>query len=470
MTLIEPGARTYFAADRWVLGDYPEPVLIPTERYTSREFLQLEYQKFWPHVWQFACRQEEIPEVGDFLEYTIGDRSVLLVRSEADVIKGFHNACLHRGRTLKVGCGSARELRCGFHAWRWNLNGTIKEVVDPETFHPDSIRPEDLRLPEVLVDIWGGFVFINFDHDAEPLRDFLADLPEYFDDTWPQQLQLSSIRTLVFDANWKVALEAFVEAYHISGTHEQGLWLSDDSLWRRGRSLITGRHASLPAEYGDMSTQETVGEVRRRRGLPYSPRLGPGLEVDERANLVKSLRTLWSERGLMTAPEDMAIAEEISRSEIPEGMTPWSYYRAKVIEDFEATGIKVPPALDAPYMMMFPNVQALYFSGPRTLQVYRFRPYGMDPNKCYYDVMFLRRYPDGQKPTVVREFRDPALTGDDEHDVAEFGLALFQDLRNIPYIQRGLHSLQKPGVRPGMRQEQAVRHLHVCMDAYLMCD
>src|SRR5580704_17126848 len=264
MTLIEPGARTYFAADRWVLGDYPEPVLIPTERYTSREFLQLEYQKFWPQVWQFACRQEEIPEVGDFLEYTIGDRSVLLVRSEADVIKGFHNACLHRGRTLKVGCGSARELRCGFHAWRWNLNGTIKEVVDPETFHPDSIRPEDLRLPEVLVDIWGGFVFINFDHDAEPLRDFLADLPEYFDDTWPQQLQLSSIRTLVFDANWKVALEAFVEAYHISGTHEQGLWLSDDSLWRRGRSLITGRHASLPAEYGDMSTQETVGEVRRR--------------------------------------------------------------------------------------------------------------------------------------------------------------------------------------------------------------
>ena len=474
MTVMEPRARAASGVEHLLLGKYPEPVLIPTERYTSREFLELEYEKLWPHVWQMACRQEELPTVGDFVEYTIGDRSVLLVRSEPEVIKGFHNACLHRGRSLKEGCGSARELRCGFHAWRWNLDGTIKEVVDAETFDPASIRPEDLSLPEVEVECWGGFVFINFDHDAEPLREFLAGLPGYFDDLWLDKLHISSNRTVVLGANWKVGLEAFVEAYHICGTHEQSMWTSDDSAWKYGRSLITGRHASLPFEYGEMlgdeSGEKTMGDVRLKRGMKYSPRLGPGLEVDERANFVNSLRGLWSERGLMTAPEDMAIAEEVSQSDLPEGTSPWHAYRDRVIEDFRATGIPVPPKLDAPFMMVFPNVQTLFFSGPRTLQVYRFRPYGMDPDKCLFDIMYLRRYPEGHTPTVVREHHDPCITGDDGRDVAEFGLALYQDLRNIPYIQRGLHSLEKPGVRPSGRQEESLRHLHEGIDGYLTRD
>ena len=91
--------------------------LVPAYRYISHEYVSKERERLWPAVWQVACRQEDLPEVGDYLEYLIGDQSILIVRSAADRIQAFHNVCLHRGTRLKSGCGSATELRCMFHAW-----------------------------------------------------------------------------------------------------------------------------------------------------------------------------------------------------------------------------------------------------------------------------------------------------------------------------------------------------------------
>src|SRR5271170_848894 len=80
--------------------------IIPKERYTSQEFFDLEMERLWPRVWQVACREEEIPDVGDFLEYTIGDQSILVVRSDTDTITAFFNACAHRGTRLASGTGN----------------------------------------------------------------------------------------------------------------------------------------------------------------------------------------------------------------------------------------------------------------------------------------------------------------------------------------------------------------------------
>jgi phenylpropionate dioxygenase-like ring-hydroxylating dioxygenase large terminal subunit len=493
MTLIDVDHRR--DAISLVLGKYPEPVLIPKERYTSREFLELENEKFWPHVWQFACRVEELEQVGDYVEYVIGDRSVLLVRSDPETIKGFHNACLHRGRALKEGCGSARELRCPFHAWRYNLDGTIKEVVDPETFHPDSIRPEDLCLPEVVVDTWGGFVFINFDHDCEPLNEFLADLPEYFDPMGIEDMRVQSVRTLAMDANWKVGLEAFVEAYHVIGTHHQVLAYTDIGIVDGDRSIVTGRHVSFPQPvYGQAGSDPTPdgeetdvvgvrpdsdilqsGPTQRYRMAPreilpspYSLRLGPGLEVDERANLVRMITGVADERGLMIPLEDVDLAKEIAADDIPDGMTPFMYYNQRRIERLEASGVKMPKTMNAPLFTVFPNFTT---PGPfRNLWLFRFRPHATDPDKCFFDIYVLTRCPEGEKSPVLREFHDPAATGDSEKDVAEYSLLLLQDIRNIPLVQRGLHSLAKPGIRASAVQELGVRLLHEGIDGYLSRD
>ena len=78
---------------------------VPRARYTSPEFAELEFERLWSRVWQVACREEEIAEVGDFCEYLIGDQSILVVRSDPETIRAFHNTCLHRGTRLADGTG-----------------------------------------------------------------------------------------------------------------------------------------------------------------------------------------------------------------------------------------------------------------------------------------------------------------------------------------------------------------------------
>ncbi|MGE4649406.1 MAG: Rieske 2Fe-2S domain-containing protein, partial [Myxococcota bacterium] len=75
----------------------PTSWYVPRDRYFSRDYHDLEVERLWRRVWQMACREEEIPEVGDHVVYEVGDLSILVVRSEADRVRAFHNTCLHRG-------------------------------------------------------------------------------------------------------------------------------------------------------------------------------------------------------------------------------------------------------------------------------------------------------------------------------------------------------------------------------------
>src|SRR5450756_2436426 len=144
---------------------------VPKERYTSRVFVDLEMERLWSRVWQIACREEEIAQPGDYLEYTIGDQSILVVRGDDGAIRAFFNHCLHRGTRLASGVGNFTDgqIRCRYHAWQYALDGELVEVVDREEFVG---LPDGLRLGELRAECWGGFVFVNPDSAAEPLLEF----------------------------------------------------------------------------------------------------------------------------------------------------------------------------------------------------------------------------------------------------------------------------------------------------------
>src|SRR5690349_15905474 len=239
---------------------------VPKERYVSREFLELEMERLWPRVWQIACREEEVAAPGDFVEYTIGDQSVLVVRTDDGRISAHHNACLHRGTRLAQGCGTFPdgEIRCRYHAWRYGFDGNLLHVVDEHEF--DSLPP-DLCLAPVKVDTWGGFVFVNFDRDAEPLLDFLHPIPKLLDAYHLEDMRFRAYQSTILPANWKVAVDAFNEAYHVQGTHPQILPWTDDVS-------ITYEQFGIHAHYGRLPNA--------RRELKPSPRLGlqPG-DYDE---------------------------------------------------------------------------------------------------------------------------------------------------------------------------------------------
>ncbi|MBK01603.1 MAG: iron-sulfur protein, partial [Acidimicrobiaceae bacterium] len=157
----------------------PGNTRVPAAAYTSRTWHDMEVDRLWSRVWQLACLEDDIPNVGDYHVYDIARLSFVVVRTAPGEIKAYNNACLHRGRQLRHEPGKgAKNLRCAFHGWCWNLDGSLKEI--PCEWDFPEIDTAQLDLPEASVGTWQGFVFINPDRDAAPLADFLEGLDEHF--------------------------------------------------------------------------------------------------------------------------------------------------------------------------------------------------------------------------------------------------------------------------------------------------
>ena len=155
---------------------------INRERYFSLDFHKLEIENVWKKVWQFTCREEDIPLPGDYYVYDIVDQSVLIVRTEKGDIKAYYNSCLHRGTQLKPSnsCGFSKILKCPFHGWSWSLDGNLKNI--PCEWDFPHVNKKEFKLPEIKIDTWGGFIFINFNKNSISLKEYLSVLPDHFKD------------------------------------------------------------------------------------------------------------------------------------------------------------------------------------------------------------------------------------------------------------------------------------------------
>ena len=176
-----------------------------------------------------GCRLEDIPEVGDHVVYNIVHDSVIVVRTGPDPadIRGFINSCLHRGTLLRESDGCVKQFRCPFHGFTWALDGSLNFV--PGAWDFKHLDWDEFRLPEVRVDCWGGFVFINFDLDSEELLSYLEILPQHFE-AFDLESRYKAIHVAkVMPCNWKLCAEAFVEAYHVPYAHPQSLPYYGDS-------------------------------------------------------------------------------------------------------------------------------------------------------------------------------------------------------------------------------------------------
>ena len=402
---------------------------IPVERYISREFHDIEVERMWSRVWQVACREDDLPGVGDTLVYDIADMSFLLVRSAPDTIKGYYNACLHRGTQLRAKDGYTPELRCPFHGWAWNLDGSIKNI--PCHWDFAHVPDDELSLPEVRVGTWGGWVFINPDPAAESLEDYLGTFPEHF--VWDIAKRYKSLHvSKLLRVNWKACLEAFMESYHVIATHPQILTYLGDANTQY--DVFPGTGPGRPG-WNRMNTLSGVS----------SPHIGALAEDDILASQMASY-------GLEPAP-------------VPEGETARRVLAAATRSVFTPKPRSIPgpeisdsEAIDNILYYVFPNFQAWGGLSPIN---YRFRPYGNDPDSCIMDVMFLVDYAGDEKPPSAK----PIHLGfdDDWTDVEDLGtlaMVFNQDVGNLPRVQRGLHATKKKGVQLGRYQESRIRQIH----------
>ncbi len=431
--------------EKFALKEFRGMVSVPGSRYTSREFFDLEMERLWPQAWQVACREEEIPNPGDFLEYTIGDQSILIVRSHPDTIAAFFNACAHRGTRLAAGTGNfaTAEIRCRYHAWRWNLDGEIKEVVDRHDY-PAALTDEDVHLGEIQVGRWGGFVFVNMDPNCESFYAFLGEVPERMASYRFEDLRFRSYRTILFDCNWKTAVDAFNEAYHPQGLHPQMLTWYDDTRFT----------------YEQFGPHSWYGEKEFRHEMRPSPRLGLAPEDYDDFELLSD--RIDAVRGLFTR-EDRQRLDELLKSGPPEGKTAvqvFNQIRVQAMRDrYDFNGLSDNEILRNGTIHLFPNFVGPIVHGNATL--YRARPNGLDPDSCILDYWALEWVPNGvEAPPFERKFYEDWRTKD-------WGEINNQDFGNLAEITTGMKSRGFRRALLNPVQEANMIHHEQVIDQYL---
>lgn len=411
---------------------------LSTDRYLKREFHDLEVEKMWSRTWQAACRESEIANSGDFYVYDIAQHSIVVTRTESGDIKGYHNACLHRGRQLRRDCGSAREFKCPFHGFRWSLEGDF--LGAPCEWDFPHINKSEFSLPQVQTATWGGWVFINMDLEAESLESYMGILPQHFTRWQPENTYKVMHVEKVIECNWKVAWEAFIESYHTVQTHPQILPYLGDS---NSQYDCWGDNVSR--------TISPMGVV--------SPHL-QGITPDRTVND-------WLEHG--------AWLTDGEKVEIPEGVTAreWlaDYYFKHYSEQYQvelAEFCTQSEIMDSILYSLFPNFAP--WAGFHPNLTYRMKPYGDNHEMCTMEIIVLMRYPEGQeRPADCQVYRldkdqlfseAPGLEGG-------LGRVFDQDFSNLKMVQKGLKNLRSGEVVLANYQEVRIRHFHQTLDKYV---
>jgi nitrite reductase/ring-hydroxylating ferredoxin subunit len=411
-------AEGVMISERPVPFPVENPERIPAQRYYDEEFYRLEGERLWPHVWQMACRLELIPNVGDWVEYSNLGKSVIIVHAR-DGIKAFHNACRHRGLPLATegGHGNCKTAGfiCPFHGWRWNMEGENSFVYGKHMFSEEQLDKADLMLRSCRVELWGGCAFINFDDDAPSFRDTIGPVADRLEAHGAGKLRSEWWYATVLQANWKVAMEAFMEGYHVMRTHPQLQQIA-------------------PMLYNSMYGLDTGGI-----GYPINPNMSVRDNIKAQ---FKHLQLLSDGMAGMVHAKEIEIARQLLDIDLPEDpaqalMMWFGILNAQITEQLRARGEDVPDlnavAVSDPIHaveFLFPH----YFLLPMfsSMSAYRIRPLG--PESCMFELWSLTHVAEGEEHEVPME---PTML---PYDSQQFPPIPQQDYANIPIQQKGLHA------------------------------
>jgi phenylpropionate dioxygenase-like ring-hydroxylating dioxygenase large terminal subunit len=418
-----------------------QPTRIPAARYYDQAFFELEREKLWPHVWQMACRLEEIPEVGDWVEYKILDNSVIVVRTKSGV-KAFHNACRHRGVQLAVGRGNCevQGFTCPFHGWRWNIDGENTFVYAPQVFDAADLEKAELNLVPCRVEFWAGCAFINFDDHAPALRDSLGPVATRLEARNVDKLRMEWWYATVVPTNWKLAMEAFMEGYHVMRTHPQ----------------LHAHMAVETAAYGlDMNqrapTRQTTPREFVDKTLKFFATNGEGM-----AGMILKDEVAIAERvaAEIELPDDLFQAVGAFYSQCKDAVYQEGLKRGLPVFDIN----KAEAEHGVSYVeFMFPHYFLLPFFS--AMSSYRIRP--LTAETCLFEIWSLAPIAeDDPRPRIT----EPVVLPYDSPDFPEIPR---QDYSNLPRQQLGLHARGFEYMRLSNSKEGMISNYQRLIDGYL---
>lgn len=192
---------------------------IPWAWYSDPAILALEHERIFRRSWQYAGRLSELDGPGSYFASATGPVPIVVTLDRDGMLRGFVNVCRHRGAVLACGAERRGTLQCPYHAWTYDLDGRLRAA--PRSGEDPAFAPGEMGLVPVSVDSWGPFVFANPDPAARPLDEALAELPAVVAEHGLDVAALRFSRRVHYEirANWKIALENYLECYHCPVNH-----------------------------------------------------------------------------------------------------------------------------------------------------------------------------------------------------------------------------------------------------------
>ncbi|GAT08965.1 aromatic ring-hydroxylating dioxygenase subunit alpha [Mycolicibacterium novocastrense] len=418
---------------------------IRTDRYTCPEYAAGEREKIWMRAWQIVGRVDELPKPGDWKKYDIMDQSFIIVRGKDEKLRGFVNACRHRGNALCITeTGNAkRGFLCQYHLWSYDLEGRLKGLLRENLAGP--IDKTENSLLAVSVDTFAGFIFLNPDPEAQPLREYLGEdvvtlLEPYNIDKFTTVMDV----TEAIECNWKVVMDAFEEGYHINGIHPQLLQvLHINPRTARYRFFENHSVAMAPFEVTGASAQEQV------EGMLALPETFPGT-VAVIPRFQELLAPYQDEDGKVTFPDDV---------------TPRLLLQQATREVLTGMGLDVSALTDSQMVdnqgwVLFPNYFMTVRAGECHVIMSRPHPDG-DPNRCIWHVASYMYVPEDFRDAVRAE----AIFVDTPGSYKYFE-ALQQDYEQMPRQQKGLRNDRLDHMSL-VKEEVVIAQFHSVIDRYM---
>jgi len=433
---------------------------LSTERYTSPEFARLEDEKMWRKVWQYAAREEDLLEPGENIVYENAGRSYVLVRQEDGSVRAFHNVCLHRGRKLRTKSGYAADLKCPFHGFTWNNDGSLKEV--PCAWDFEHLKDKDMSLPELRVESWQGFIMVTENQDIEPFSEWIGEVNTHFERWNLGECYTAAWVGRVIPANWKVTSEAFMEAWHSVVTHPQILPFTGDANTRYDLYGDFANRAITPSSVLSPHIADDHDQQYVLDGLKKFAAQGKKTEEGNAADLRKSGGRFSNQDDAQPSINNddpvaaRKIIAELNRQNFGE-----AYGRdLSEISDSEMTDnftYNIFPNF-APWGGFIPNI------------VYRWTPV-RDTDHCLMEIRVLMRAKEGEDvpaspPMFLIDEDKPFASA--SHLISPGLASVFdQDMANLPYVQEGLKASANKTIELGNYQESRIAHFHRTLDKYI---
>ena len=408
------------SAGSWT-EQYPELGTSPVDYTDSIDpaFYEAEREAIFKRTWLNVGRVELLPKTGSYFtkELPVADTSLILVRGKDKVVRAFHNVCRHRGNKLvwndypqEEVKGTCRQFTCKYHAWRYDLEGKLTFVQQEEEFF--DLDKGDYGLKDVRCEVWEGFIFVNLDPDAAPLKEYLGEMAESLEGyPFHEMTEVYTYKAEV-GSNWKLFIDAFAEFYHAPVLHQkQAVKEEADKLMGYGFEAL---HYQLFSPHSMISSWG-------------------GMAPPKDPNMVKPIERVL--RSGLFGPWDRPDVAGLAPEELPPGINP-ARHKAWGTDSFE----------------FFPNFTLLFWA-PGWYLTYHYWPTAVDKHIFEANLYFVP--PKNARERLAQELA--AVT------FKEYAL---QDANTLEATQTMIASKAVTEF-PLCDQELLLRHLHKVVGDYV---